>query len=120
MIKLEIDHSYLKIRILAIITGPLVIHTSTISIDSGVRFMSTKLPPFVLTKTVGVLNCLIYEYPLAILKTLYDTLFLPHLNYDFGAQKLKVFIKYKKELCVSFQTINLMHTLNLFVEQNDF
>ena len=34
-----------------------------------------------LTKTVGVLNRLKYEYPLAILKTLYNTLFLPHLNY---------------------------------------
>ena len=34
-----------------------------------------------LTKTVGVLNRLNYEYPLAILKTLYNTLFLPHLNY---------------------------------------
>ena len=33
------------------------------------------------TKTVGVLNRLKYEYPLAILKTLYNTLFLPHLNY---------------------------------------
>ena len=34
-----------------------------------------------LTKTVGVLNRLEYEYPLAILKTLYNTLFLSHLNY---------------------------------------
>ena len=34
-----------------------------------------------LTKTVCVLNRLKYEYPLAILKTLYNTLFLPHLNY---------------------------------------
>ena len=34
-----------------------------------------------LTKTVGVLNRLKYDYPLAILKTLYNTLFLPHLNY---------------------------------------
>ena len=34
-----------------------------------------------LTKTVGVLNRLKYEYPLAILKTLYNTLLLPHLNY---------------------------------------
>ena len=34
-----------------------------------------------LTKTVCVLNLLKYEYPLAILKTLYNTLFLSHLNY---------------------------------------
>ena len=34
-----------------------------------------------LTKTVGLLNRLKYEYPLAILKTLYNTLFWPHLNY---------------------------------------
>ena len=34
-----------------------------------------------LTKTVGVLNRLKYECPLDILKTLYNTLFLPHLNY---------------------------------------
>ena len=34
-----------------------------------------------LTKTVGVLNRLKYEYPTAILKTLYNTLFLPHPNY---------------------------------------
>ena len=37
--------------------------------------------PLKLTKTVGVLNHLKYEYPLAILKTLYNTLDLPHLNY---------------------------------------
>ena len=37
--------------------------------------------PLKLTKTVGVLNRLKYEYPLAILKTLYNTLFLPHLTY---------------------------------------
>ena len=34
-----------------------------------------------LTKTVVVPNQLKYEYSLAILKTLYNTLFLPHLNY---------------------------------------
>ena len=34
-----------------------------------------------LIKTVGVQNRLKYEYPLAILKTLYNMLFLPHLNY---------------------------------------
>ena len=35
-----------------------------------------------LTKTVSVLNRLKCEYLLAILKTLYNTLFLPHLNYS--------------------------------------
>ena len=65
-----------------------------------------------LTKTVGVLNRLKSEYPLAILKTLYNRLFLPHLKYGlfyYGAQKLKLFTKYKKELCVSYQTMNSMN-----------
>ena len=34
-----------------------------------------------LTKTIGVLNRLRYEYPEEILLTLYNTLILPHLNY---------------------------------------
>ena len=75
-----------------------------------------------LTKTVGVLNRVKYEYPLAILKTLYNTLFLPHLNYGillWGSETESIH-KVQKELCVSFQTINSMDTLNLFVEQNDF
>ena len=45
-----------------------------------------------LTKTVSVLNRLKYEYPLAILKTLYNTLFLPHLNYGillWGSETIK-------------------------------
>ena len=75
-----------------------------------------------LTKTVGVLNRLIYEYPLAILKTLCNTQFLLHLNYGillWGSETESIH-KVQKELCVPFRTINSMHTLNLFVEQNDF
>ena len=34
-----------------------------------------------LTKTIGVLNRLRYEYPEEISLTLYNTLILPHLNY---------------------------------------
>ena len=34
-----------------------------------------------LTKTIGVLNRLRYEYPEEILLTVYNTLILPHLNY---------------------------------------
>ena len=34
-----------------------------------------------LTKTIGILNRLKHELPLPILKTIYNTLFLPHLNY---------------------------------------
>ena len=34
-----------------------------------------------LTKTIGILNHLKHELPLPILKTIYNTLFLPHLNY---------------------------------------
>ena len=34
-----------------------------------------------LTKTIGVLNRLRYEYPEKILLTLYNTLILPHLYY---------------------------------------
>ena len=34
-----------------------------------------------LTKTIGVLSRLRYEYPEEILLTLYNTLILPHLNY---------------------------------------
>ena len=74
-----------------------------------------------LTKTVDVLDRMKYEYPLAILETLYNTLFLPHLNYDsllWGSETESIH-KVQKEL-VSFQTINSMHTMNLFVEQNDF
>ena len=33
------------------------------------------------TKTIGILNRLKHELPLPILKTIYNTLFLPHLNY---------------------------------------
>ena len=34
-----------------------------------------------LTKTIGILNRLKHELPLPILKTIYNTLFRPHLNY---------------------------------------
>ena len=34
-----------------------------------------------LTKTIGILNRLKHELPLLILKTIYNTLFLSHLNY---------------------------------------
>ena len=34
-----------------------------------------------LTKPIGILNRLKHELPLSILKTIYNTLFLPHLNY---------------------------------------
>ena len=47
-----------------------------------------------LTKTICILNRLKHELPLPILKTIYNTLFLPHLNYEillWGFLKLKVF-----------------------------
>ena len=57
-----------------------------------------------LTKTFGVLSRLKYEYPLAILKTIYSKLFLPHLNYGsllWGSETESIH-EVQKEL-VSFQ-----------------
>ena len=55
-----------------------------------------------LTKTIGILNRLKHELSLSILKTIYNTLFLPHLNYGIllWVQKLKVFMNYKNECYV--------------------
>ena len=37
-----------------------------------------------LTKTIGILNRLKHELPVSILRTIYNTLFLPHLHVYYG------------------------------------
>ena len=56
-----------------------------------------------LTKTVSVLNRLKYEYSLAILKTLYNTLFLAHLNYGISlwrSETKSIHNVQKRALCI--------------------
>ena len=66
-----------------------------------------------LTKTIGVLNRLRYEYPEEILLTLYNTLILPHLNYCillWGANTGNIHKLQKKALRIISNSKFLAHT----------
>ena len=66
-----------------------------------------------LTKTIGVLNRLRYEYPEEILLTLYNTLILPHLNYCillWGANTGNIHKLQKKALRIIANSKFLAHT----------
>ena len=66
-----------------------------------------------LTKTIGVLNRLRYEYPEEILLTLYNTLILPHLNYCillWGANTGNIHKLQKKALQIISNSKFLAHT----------
>ena len=66
-----------------------------------------------LTKTIGVLNRLRYEYPEEILLTLYNTLILPHLNYCillWGANTGNIHKLQKKTLRIISNNKFLAHT----------
>ena len=66
-----------------------------------------------LTKTIGVLNRLRYEYPEEILLTLYNTLILPHLNYCillWGANTGNIHKLQKKALRIISYSKFLAHT----------
>ena len=66
-----------------------------------------------LTKTIGVLNRLRYEYPEEILLKLYNTLILPHLNYCillWGANTGNVHKLQKKTLRIISNSKFLAHT----------
>ena len=66
-----------------------------------------------LTKTIGVLSRLRYEYPEEILLTLYNTLILPHLNYCillWGANTENIHKLQKKTLRIISNSKFIAHT----------
>ena len=93
-----------------------IILDETLSWKNHISMLTNKL-----SKIIGILHRLKYIYPKHILLTLYNSLFVPHLNYGslvWGANLNRLCLIQKKAIRIITHSNYLSHTEPLFKELN--